>query len=31
VIAIVTGAVLATFVGFGLAFAVITLTEMLKK
>jgi len=31
VIAIVTGAVLATFLGFGLAFAVITLTEMLKK
>jgi hypothetical protein len=31
VIAIVTGAVLATFVGFGLGFAVITLTEMLKK
>ena len=31
VIAILTGAVLATFLGFGLAFAVITLTEMLKK
>ena len=31
VIAVITGAVLATFLGFGMAYAVITLTEMLKK
>jgi hypothetical protein len=29
--AIVTGAVLATFLGFGIAYAVITLSNMLKK
>lgn len=31
VVAIVTGAVVATFAGFGFAFAVVTLSNMLKK
>ena len=30
-IAVVTGALLATFLGFGIAYAVITLSNMLKK
>ena len=30
-IAVVTGAVLATLLGFGIAYAVVTLTNMLKK
>ena len=31
VVAVVTGAVLATVVGFGFAYAVVTLSDMLKK
>ncbi|MCU1500830.1 MAG: hypothetical protein JWM12_184 [Ilumatobacteraceae bacterium] len=31
VVAIITGAVLATFLGFGFAYAVITFSNMLKK